>query len=270
MTDTTMKRCPAPRERDDTGRAAARRPTAPRSLGLGSCRDSARRLLVADLLLLSACSSVPTLRQALAVVVPPAWNTATAGATKETERRWTNFKDLRLRETLANVDATRTGFYPTLSLTGSLGTASSALLSLLRNPVAILGAGLSLPFIQGNPTQLAIRVSETQYEEAVVNYRQRWYTALAEVEGSLSARTQLLAEEEQLRLATAQAQRAESIARTRYKAGVTDLQLWIDAQASLRNTERSLAANRLNQLNNQAGLYKALGLGAEAQRIRCR
>jgi len=177
--------------------------------------------------------------------------------------------ELRLRETLANVDFTRAFFYPSLTLTGSLGTASSALLSFLQNPVATLGVGLALPFIQWNTTQLSIRVSETQYEEAVVNYRQRLYTALAEVEDSLSARTQLMVEEEKLRSATVQAQRAESIARSRFKAGFTDIQLWLDAQASLRSTERLLVVNRLNQLNNQANLYRALGLGAGSARIRC-
>jgi NodT family efflux transporter outer membrane factor (OMF) lipoprotein len=72
----------------------------------------------------------------------------------------------RLRAALANVDATRTGFYPALSLTGSLGTSSSALGELLKNPVATLGAGLALPFLQWNTARLSVGVSQTQYEEA--------------------------------------------------------------------------------------------------------
>jgi len=178
--------------------------------------------------------------------------------------------ELRLRETLVNVDVTRTSFYPTLKLTGSMGTVSSTLLNLLQNPVATLGVGLSLPFVQWNTTQLAIRVSKTQYEEAVVNYRQHLYIALAEVEDSLSARTQLREEEVKLALARVQAQRVESIAHTRFKAGFTDVQLWLDAQARLRSTERSLVLNRFNQLNNQVNLYKALGLGATSGKIACR
>jgi NodT family efflux transporter outer membrane factor (OMF) lipoprotein len=177
--------------------------------------------------------------------------------------------ELRLRESFANVDVTRTSFYPTFALTGSLGTSSTTLLKLLENPVATLGLGLSLPFIQWNTTQLSIRISETQYEEAVLNYRQRLYTALAEVEGSLSARTQLMAEEERWRQALVLARRAESIAETRFKAGYTGIQSWLDAQSSLRSTERSLAQNRLNQLNNQVNIYKALGQGAVSERLRC-
>jgi outer membrane protein TolC len=177
--------------------------------------------------------------------------------------------ELRLREALANVDVTRTSFYPSFSLTGSLGTSSTALTNLFRNPVATLGAGLALPFIEWNTMKLSVRVSESQYEEAVVNYRQRLYTALAEVENSLSARSQLLAEEEKLRVAVAQARRAESIARLRFDSGYTDLQLWLIAQAGLRSAERSLLQNRLSQMNNLASLYKALGLGAASTPVAC-
>lgn len=67
-----------------------------------------------------------------------------------------------------------------------------------------------------------------------------------------------------------QAQRVESIAHTRFKAGFTDVQLWLDAQARLRSTECSLVLNRFNQLNNQVNFYKALGLGATSGKIACR
>jgi hypothetical protein len=77
----------------------------------------------------------------------------------------------RLRAALANVDATRTGFYPALSLTGSLGTSSSALGELLKNPVATLGAGLALPFLQWNTARLSVGVSQAQYEEAAGGFQ---------------------------------------------------------------------------------------------------
>ena len=104
----------------------------------------------------------------------------------------------------------------------------------------------------------------------MVNYRQRLYSALAEVENSLSARTQLLEEGNKLKKAKLHAVRAESIAHTRFEEGFTDIQLWLDAQASLRNAERSVVLNRLNQLNNQVNLYKSLGLGSSSSKIACR
>jgi len=178
--------------------------------------------------------------------------------------------ELRLRGALVNVEIARTSFYPTFSLTGTLGTVSTELTNLSQNPVATLGAGLSLPFVQWNTTQLTIAVSKSQYEEAVVNYRQRLYTALTEVEDSLSARTQLQAQEVKLNFAKTQALRAERIAHTRFDEGFTDILQWLDAQASLRSAERAFILNRLNQLNNQVNLYKALGLGASSNLVQCR
>ncbi|MFZ2269707.1 MAG: efflux transporter outer membrane subunit [Azonexus sp.] len=212
-----------------------------------------------------------------AVIEPTGFNTAplpevAAGLPAEmlANRPDLHSAERRLRASLANVDYTRAYFYPTFSLTGNLGTSSNTLLNLLQNPAATLGVGLSLPFVQWNTTQLAIRVSENQYEEAVINYRQRLYSALAEVEGSLSGRSQLLAAAEKLELAMDQARRAERIAESRYQAGMTDVQLWLDAQARLRSVERSVLLNRYNQLNTQATLYRALGLGAGSELVRCR
>lgn len=170
----------------------------------------------------------------------------------------------RLRVALANVDATRTGFYPALSLTGVLGTSSTALGELLKNPVATLGAGLTLPFLQWNTARLTVAVSQTQYEEAVAGFRQSLYTALSEVENALSSRTQLRAESESLALALQEAQRAERLSEVRYRAGATALQPVLDAKDRRRAAEVSLAQNRLNQLNATMTLYKALGGAATA------
>lgn len=169
--------------------------------------------------------------------------------------------EFRLRESLANVEITRTSFYPTFSLTGSLGTSSASLERVLQNPVATLGLGLTLPFIQWNTMQLQIKVSKTQYEEAVVNFRQKLYGALSEVENGLSKRVQLDREAEQRALSLAQAQRAETLARSRFKAGATGVQPWLDQQQRLRDAQSTLALNQLNRLNNQMNLYKALGGG---------
>lgn len=170
--------------------------------------------------------------------------------------------ELRLHGELANVDATRAGFYPAFTLTGSLGTRSDMLSKVFQNPVATLGAGLTLPFVQWNTTQLNIRVSENQYAEAVVNFRQSLYTALAEVEDALSARTQYIAEAEKLGLSLEQAKRAESLTQVRYRAGAISLQSWLDAQQKVRSAETSLAQNRFNQLSNHVKLNKALGRDA--------
>lgn len=167
--------------------------------------------------------------------------------------------ELRLRETLAQTDAVRASFYPTFTLTGSLGTASTSLADVLRNPLASLGVGLILPFVQWNTTTLTLKVSETEYLEAVIYFRQTLYQALRDVENALSNNVQLDTEKVQLDEALAASSLAEKLAEAQYRAGAVGLQSWLDAQEERRNAEASLAENSLNRLNNRMTLYMALG-----------
>ncbi len=166
---------------------------------------------------------------------------------------------LRLRKSLANVDATRDSFYPRLTLTGSVGGSSTELSQVLRDPVGTLGAGLLLPFVQWRDMQRSVAISEADYEVAVLGLRQTWYQALADVENALSARQQYEEQGAQLTLAWQAAQTAERLSEARYRAGAVPLKTWLDAQEARRQAENNLAQNRLSRLNALATLHQALG-----------
>lgn len=167
--------------------------------------------------------------------------------------------ELRLKKYLATVDNTRASYYPSFTLTGSLGTSSTSLVDVIKNPYAALGAGLTLPFIQWNTMKLNIEISRTDYEEAVVNFRQTLYSALSDVENALSARTNYAEEIKQTEESLGLARKAEELAEIRYRSGATALQAWLDAQESRRDAERALAVVRLAQLKSSMNLYQALG-----------
>ncbi|MFD4839601.1 efflux transporter outer membrane subunit [Achromobacter sp. NPDC058515] len=167
--------------------------------------------------------------------------------------------ELRLREALATVDATRASFYPPLTLTGALGSSSPTLSNVLQNPVAALGAGLTLPFLQWNEMQLNIKISKADYEERVVNFRQSLYQAMADVENALSNRTQLTLQAEQLEVSLRSARDAERLYEVRYRAGAVSLKDWLDAQEKRRTAEIARDENMLNRLVNQVTVYRALG-----------
>jgi len=169
--------------------------------------------------------------------------------------------ELRLKKSFTHIDATRASYYPSFSLTGSLGSSSSDLAKALQNPVASLGAGLTLPFLQWTQMKLNIQVSETEYEQAVVSFRQTLYSALADVENALSARKQYRIQQVQLEKSLAAASAAEKLCETKYRLGAVTMQSWLDAQEKRRSAENSLAENRYNQLANHATLCQALGGG---------
>ena len=165
----------------------------------------------------------------------------------------------RIRAALAATDATRAGFYPAISLTGSLGDSSDDLSRLLSNPVAALAADIALPFIQWRDVQRNIDISETEYDQMVLSFKKALYTALAEVENSLAARRHYRQQEEKLLLTLQTAQKTEALYQVRYRAGGSPLKSWLDAQENRRQAEVALAENRLNQLQNYITLAKALG-----------
>ena len=167
--------------------------------------------------------------------------------------------ELRLRESLASADQTRLSFYPSLSLTGSLGSSSTSLSQLLQNPVGTLGAGLVLPFLQLDQMKRSVGVSRANYEVAVVQFRQTLYQALTDVENALSARTQLADQTVELEDSLKNARLVERLNEIRYRAGSIPLKTWLDAQETRRQSETAVAQNRLSQLQNYVTLCKALG-----------
>ena len=167
--------------------------------------------------------------------------------------------ELRLRATLASGDATRASYYPAISLTGALGSSSTALASLLSNPVSTLGAGLTLPFLQWNEMQLSNKVASADYEIAVLNFRQTLYAAMADVENALSARTQSAHQATLLARSLELARESERRYEVQYRSGAVALKSWLDAQKTRRDAELALAENRYRQLDNQVTLHQALG-----------
>ena len=167
--------------------------------------------------------------------------------------------ETRLRKALANVDVTRTSYYPTFSLTGTLGSTSAALVEVVKNPVASLLVGLTFPFLQWNEMQLNVKLAKTQYEQAVVEFRQALYEALKEVEDALSSRQYYAAQGAKLQEALTLAEKVEGTYEIRYRAGAESMQVWLDARANRQEAEASLLQNHLNRLANYLVLCQALG-----------
>jgi NodT family efflux transporter outer membrane factor (OMF) lipoprotein len=172
--------------------------------------------------------------------------------------------ELRLRKTLATADATAASYYPQFSLTGSLGTASSSLLLFLGNPIASLGAALSLPVLNPDRIRLGTGIARADYDAAAAQFRQDVYDALRDTANALSAREQYVKQGEALALTLVAAQDAEVLYARQYSAGAVALRSLLDARERLRTAQGSAIENRLNQLDAQVSLYEALGGDAVA------
>lgn len=167
--------------------------------------------------------------------------------------------ELRLRKSLATKDATKASYYPSISLTGNLGSSSTSLSNLLQNPALTLGATLSLPFLQYNDMEKDLAISDLDYEKSILQYRQTLYQAFADVENALSARTELnqqvALQERNVQLA----EKTERLTEVRYRNGAIALKNLLDAQATTRNAQLSLVQTKQSQYNAYVTLMQALG-----------
>jgi len=170
--------------------------------------------------------------------------------------------ELRLRKALANKDANKASYYPSISLTGNLTTgigSSTSLSNALKNPVATLGAGLTLPFLQWNDMKRDLQVNELEYEKAIIQYRQTIYEAFADVENALSNRTELTKQVALQQRNVELTERTERLTEVRYRNGAVALKNLLDAQETTRNARLSLVQTRQNQYNAYVTLMQALG-----------
>ena len=167
--------------------------------------------------------------------------------------------ELRLRESLATKDATKASYYPSISLTGNLGSSSTSLANLLKNPALTLGASLSLPFLQYNDMKKDLKISDLTYEKAIIEYRKTLYQAFADTENALSNRTELdkqvALQQRNLELA----EKTERLTNVRYKNGAIALKNLLDAQETTRSARLSLIQTKQSQYNAYVTLMQALG-----------
>ena len=169
----------------------------------------------------------------------------------------------RLKGANADIGAARAAFFPRISLTTTVGTASSELSGLFDS-----GSGTWLFASQGilpifdarlwsalDATKAEREISLAQYEKAI-------QTAFKEVADALAVRGMVgdqLAAQQSLVKATAETYR---ISETRYTKGVDSYLSVLDAQRSLYAAQRVLVALNLQKLINQVQLYAVLGGGA--------
>lgn len=155
-----------------------------------------------------------------------------------------------LAASLSQVDVARSAFYPTLSVTASinwLDMLSEAVVSLVQ---PLFNAGKN----KGN-----LRIAKTAYEEALVGFSQTLLVASTELRDALSACT-FSSERIALReLEVEAARKACEVSKALMQSGSATYLEVLTAQAALLQSRLSLATDRMDLLQGQINLYKAIG-----------
>lgn len=170
----------------------------------------------------------------------------------------------RLKGAYAFIGVARAAFFPRISLTTSIGTASDALSGLFGS-----GSGtwrftpqIALPVFDSR-TWAAYKISKAQQEIALAQYEKTIQAAFREVADALAVQgtiDQQVSAQQSLTDAVAETYR---LSNKRYLKGIDSYLSVLDAQRSLYAAQQGLVSLRLAKTANQVRLYAVLGGGGE-------
>ena len=164
----------------------------------------------------------------------------------------------------ANIGAARAAFFPRISLTAGVGSASSELSGLFQDGAwgFTLVPQLLLPIFDAGRNQAGLDSAKTGRAIAVAQYEKSIQSAFREVADALAGRDtlarQLQAQQAQLDAETTRLR----LTNLRYENGAASQLDWLDAQRSQFAVQQAMVQTRLAYLQNQVALYKTLGGGA--------
>lgn len=174
-----------------------------------------------------------------------------------------------MAEANALIGVGKSAYYPTISLSASAGTQSSALSSLFTWPARFwsVGAAASETLVDFGARRAAVEQYQAQYDADVAAYRQTVLTAFREVEDYLASSRILVTQSEQEQSAVNAAQTYHDIAVTRYQTGVDTYLNVLTAQNALLSDQLTQVTLRTNRMTASVQLIAALGGGWDASKL---
>jgi len=168
-----------------------------------------------------------------------------------------------LRAANADIGAARAAFFPSILLTGSVGSASGQLNNLFDSGTRVwsFAPQISLPIFQGGRLRAQLAGAKADQQIALAQYEQAIQAGFREVADALALTGTLAGQRQAQEALVGAAARADELSRARYKAGKDSYLVALDAQRALYAAQQQLIATRLAEQTNRVTLYKVLGGG---------
>jgi NodT family efflux transporter outer membrane factor (OMF) lipoprotein len=169
----------------------------------------------------------------------------------------------------ANVGVALTGYFPTLTLTGSYGFSSSMLDTLMKssNLAWTIGPQVNFNVFNGGLTTSQVAAACAGYDQTVANYRQAVLTSFQGVEDNLAALKILEQQSAAQDSAVASAQLAQNLIMNEYLAGTVDFTTVVTAEAATLSGRQSAYGIVQSRLNASVLLIENLGGGWDQSQL---
>ena len=170
----------------------------------------------------------------------------------------------------AEIGVAKAAFFPSISLTGSVGGAfgrSNVFTSLMSSHTGIwsYGAQLTQPIFTGGALKGNLRLAESEYQQALISYKQTIQQAFGDVSNALIAYQKYHQVRVRQEKTVVDLQDSVNLSLSRYRGGITTYLEVLDGQRSLYSAELTLAQARGNEYQSLVQLYDALGGGWQTQ-----
>ena len=180
----------------------------------------------------------------------------------------TNRPDIRQAEqnliaANAQIGAARALYFPTISLTGAFGFASSDLSNLFTGSARVWSYAGSFagPIFTGGAISSQVKQAEAARSAALFSYELAIQSAFADAENSLVARSKLVDQvQAQERLVRANSEYVR-LARLQYDGGYSPYSTVLQAEQQLFPSELNLVQSRAALFVSLVNIYKAMGGG---------
>jgi multidrug efflux system outer membrane protein len=168
-----------------------------------------------------------------------------------------------LRAANADIGAARAAFFPTITLTGSIGSASDELAGLFAGGTQVwtFVPQVRLPIFEGGRLRAGLQVANADRDIALARYEGAIQQGFREVADALALTGTLAEQRAALQSLVDAARRGEELAQARYAAGRDSFLVRLEAQRTLYVAEQALITTRLAEQANRVTLYKVLGGG---------
>ncbi|MER2177527.1 MAG: efflux transporter outer membrane subunit, partial [Stenotrophomonas maltophilia] len=163
----------------------------------------------------------------------------------------------------ANIGAARAAFFPSISLTGNIGSASSELSGLFDSGTRVWSfiPKLNLPIFQGGKLRANLGMATADRDIALAQYEKAIQSGFREAADALALNESLAAQLSSQQALVAAAEQAQQLSQARYDAGLDSFLTLLDARRTAYTARQSLVSTQLAQQSNQVALYKVLGGG---------
>jgi multidrug efflux system outer membrane protein len=163
----------------------------------------------------------------------------------------------------AQIGVAKAQYFPAISLTGQVGTASNALNSLFQDKTFAYsyGASVTEPIFNAGRIRNNVRLTEAQQREAVLTYKKTIAQSFQDVSNALVAYQKYREFREHQERLVAASRDAVNLSNMRYKGGYSSYLDVLTNQTTLFSGELTLASAREEEMLSLVQLYNALGGG---------